>query len=881
MNIIGIKALQGANYYFEEPVIMMTLDIGEWCRYNSSDFKEFTLKLKEMLPTLSEHHCSEGMKGGLLARIDEGTGFAHIIEHVAIELQNMAGIEVGAGKTRIHEEPSIFHVVYRYIDDESGIYAGKKAVYIVEYILHSLENMPEGIERKIIEKPDLETIINEITEIKEEFTLGPSTSAIVAEAKRSGIPVIRLDKKSLVQLGAGKFARRIRATATDMTNIIAVDTAEIPSLVQSILDKSGIPIIQTRVTENVDEAIKIAETIGFPLVVKPYLGQKGKGITLNVRNEEELKSAYYRARSFTELVILEEYIEGFTYRFLVINGKTAAVARRTPASVIGDGEHTISQLADIENKNPRRGSGDKPLGKIVLDNESDFLLKSRGYRTDTILKQGEQVSLQISCSPALGGYSVDVTKMVHQSNCYFVERAVKIVGLDIAGVDVVAPSIREFFKETGGKILGVSTSPDFRPHINPAEGQGKNVAKSVIDMLFPEGSNAWIPLIAVAGTSGKTSTSHMITHILTSLGEDVGLASSEGIFMGTTKIKEGDSSNANGAQTLLRDPEAGCAIIEVSHESIEDEGLGYQKADVSVLLNLHDEYNDRNSERTEYLKKLVIRQTEDWGIAVLNADDDLVSSFAKEIRNEIIYFSSNEDNPVLKEHLDKDGTLVLYKNGEIIVRQGNDSTIPLARIYELPFTHSGKASWQIYNSLAAAASVLALGRISEGRYKTGKGRVWKPADLHFGMVSFYPSINDIPGLLNYLKIDGLEIFFDRAITEISMEYVFNFISRQFTKNKMLLAPLKPQINSSFIDSISRKAVLLFDRILLFGDIEESEWYTSLYEKNSSKITVYKKEQDALDEISGKIDREALMLYVTDNPRKSAVLLLKLQEKLGS
>ncbi len=876
MRILDIRALIGANYYFNEPIILMTVDLEAWAKLDSSKIDGFTPALTELISSLDEHHCSTGEKGGFITRLKEGTGFAHVIEHTAIELQNMAGMSIFDGKTRQFGPPSTYHIAYKYIDDEAGIYAGNKAFSIVEYLLYNLlSSLPEGIERRDVTKPDIDKIIKELIEIRDRNILGPSTQAIADEAKRCGIPVIRLDKHSLVQLGLGKYAKRIQATATERTCAIAVDIASRPSLVQSLLKDAGLPIVDTRIVDGIDEALLEAKSLGFPLTIKPFVGERGKGISLNISDEDDLKASFYRAKSFAEEVSIENFVQGQTYRFLVVNEKTIAVSRRTPASIIGDGIHTISELVEINNL--ARRSSDKKGIKVLLDEESDYLLKRLGLRTDTVLPSGQRINLQASCSSSLGGYSIDVTKMVHPENAYLAERAVRIVGLDIAGVDIIAPSIKESILKNDGKILAITTAPDFRPHISPAEGLGRNVATSVVDMLFPEGTPAWIPLIAITGTLGKTSVAHMVSHILQGLGENVGLASSEGLYVGHFKIKDSDYTGPEGAITLLKDPEVGCAVLEISSEGLQHRGLGYSMADIGVILNLDDEPLDDYPDRTLYLKEIVIRQVEEWGIIVANADDNRVVNMLKGINNPIIYFSLNTNNETIEKHLSNDGIAFIQDRGEIVFRQGEGIVTSVARLYELPFTHSGKADWQISNALAAAATVYALGLIADKKYKLKLRRGYTPSDLHYGLVSFYPTIDELPARLSYLRIGNLDFFLDKGCSDTSLLNLIRFTYRQYIKPKRLLVPCTLSVRDQYVENIINDLRDCFDEIVIYG---QGALATLLLSKGIKHIHL-RSEEESLGYVCQKMLSEGLVIYITSDAKRSKDLLLGLKEGVES
>ncbi len=547
VKLIDWRALRGANYYSYRPVIVLQVDLEQYDEVFTNTLGGFTDTLIELVPSLEEHRCSEDERGGLIVRMREGTLLGHVIEHVALELQYIAGMEVGFGKTIDSDAPGVYQVIYSYWVEEAGAAAGEYAIEIVNAIL-------EGKAATI----DIEGMIRELEDISADHYLGPSTAAIVEEAEHRGITVLRLDDYNLVQLGEGKYQRRIAASITSQTSMIGVETAGNKKLTKHMLDDAGIPVPKGTVVRRLESAVEDAEWLGYPVVVKPHDGHHGKGVTTGISGEADLREAFARAQEISDKVIVEKSYVGHDYRMLVVDGRFVAAAMREPASVSGDGEHTIEELIRLENRNPRRGYGhEKVMTRLSTSAVTQYLLERAGYTLETVLPADEDFRLELTANLSTGGSAADVTDTVHKANRFMAERIASIVGLDIAGIDVIATTLEQPVKKIGGAVIEVNAAPGLRMHLEPAVGRRRNVAAPILDMLFPRGAPHDIGIVAVTGTNGKTTTVRLIAHIMEHAGHSVGMTTTDGIYVRGNLIAEGDMSGPYSAQVVLARPARG------------------------------------------------------------------------------------------------------------------------------------------------------------------------------------------------------------------------------------------------------------------------------------------------------------------------------------
>ncbi|MGA1793486.1 MAG: cyanophycin synthetase [Thermoplasmatota archaeon] len=737
MKILEIRALRGPNYYSRYPTIFMKLDIGELEERPTDKVPDFRKRLEGLIPTLIEHRCSPGYRGGFLERVDNGTYAGHVVEHVAIELQCLARTEVGFGKTFDTNEKGIYHVVYRYRDEDLGIEAGKAAVRIVEAIYRN-------------ETVEVRPIVYNLKDIRERNLYGPSTQSIVDEAKRRNIPVIRLNSESYVQLGYGIHQRRVQATMMDNTSAIGVEIADDKERAKELLSTMGIPVPKGYSVWDIDEAKRVADRIGYPVVVKPLVGNHGRGITTDIRTPEELEIAFENARNVNRTVLVESYLVGFDFRILVIDGKFAAAAKREPAFVIGDGRSSIQELIDDINKDPTRGFGhEKNLTRIKVDYMTERLLKMKQLTLESVIPEGEKIYIKSTANLSAGGRAIDVTEEVHPVNRAMAERISQMVGLNVMGIDMIAQDLSQPICEGCGGVIEVNAAPGFRMHLSPSEGKPRNIAANVMDMLFPPGSSSTIPIVAVTGTNGKTTTVRLISHILELNGGRIGMTSTDAVVINNDPILEGDYSGPGGAKVVLMDSTIDHAVLEVARGGILRRGLGYSDSDVGVLLNVTSDHLGEGGINTledlANLKGIIIETVKETGHAVLNADDPLVLKFKDNTKGSVILFSMDPQNPALKENLEKGNMNVTVKGESIMIQKGG-WTSTVAKVIEIPITYSGKATFNIQNAMAATAAASALG-LNEKQIRAG-------------LVSFSPSLGLSPGRMNVVEVKDFKVIID-------------------------------------------------------------------------------------------------------------------------
>lgn len=758
MQIQEIKVLRGPNYWSvrRPKLIQMKLDLEELEERPTNKIEGFRERLETMLPTMFAHRCSIGTPGGFFQRVDEGTWMGHVIEHIALEIQCLAGMFCGFGRTRgTGEKEGVYFVVFNYMEEDAGVYAAKAAVRIAEALIAGMEY-------------DLENDIMRMREIREDTRLGPSTGCIVEEATKRGIPFIRLNKQSLVQLGYGVNQKRIRATIASTTSNIAVDIACNKEETKMLLSAAEIPVPGGVVIRS-EEALEAAlEKVGYPLVIKPIDGNHGKGNTTNITTIEQAKKAYAAAREHGRSIIVEKYITGFDFRALVINSKFICAALRTPASVVGDGNNTIQWLVDETNKDSRRGYGhEKVLTQIKIDQFTDKMLEDLGYTLDTIPKKGELVLLKPTANLSTGGTSTDVTDEVHPSIVFMCERISKIIGLDICGIDIMATDLHTPLNESGGAVLEVNAAPGFRMHIEPAEGLPRNVAEPVIDMLFPQGSTGKIPIIAITGTNGKTTTSRLCAHIAKSAGKKVGYTTSDGVYIQNQMMMKGDCTGPVSAQFVLKDPTVDFAVLECARGGILKAGLSFKNCDVAIITNVAADHMGLGGihtiEQMAKVKSVVAETVFPQGYAILNADDDLVYKMKETLKCNIGLFSMDENNPRIKKHCENGGLATVFENGYISILKGTWKVrVMLAK--DIPLTFDGKAIHNINNVLPAVLATYLYRDININ-------------DIRQGLQTFIPSSAQTPGRLNFFNFKNFTFLADFAHNPHGLQLLCDFVSK--------------------------------------------------------------------------------------------------------
>lgn len=736
MRVEKIQAITGPNIYSHRPVLVMSLCLDELTEKESRDFPGFNQRLLELLPGIHTHICSKGYPGGFVERLAEGTYFGHIIEHVALELTELAGVPTFHGKTRQAGEPGCYRVIVEYKAQKGTEYLLRIAVALVEALLKG-------------ESFALDEKITEAKRIIARTELGPSTRTIVEAAERAGIPWQRLDEASLIQLGYGRNRKLIAAAMTSQTSALAVDIASDKDLTKQLLNRAGIPVPQGEVVHTPEEAVSVLEWLHKPVVVKPYDGQQGRGVSLNLHTPEQVKEAFVIAHKHSEDVLVEELFVGRDFRVLVIQYHMVAASERHPAHVTGDGSHSIAELIEIENQHPLRGEGhDSALTKIIVDEVITAYLDKNELTLEHIPEAGTTVYLRENANLSKGGTAIDVTDIVHPSIKRICERAAAVIGLDICGIDLVLPDISEPLKRGGAGIIEVNAAPGLRMHVHPSKGQPREVGTAIIEMLYPDGAPARIPIISVTGTNGKTTITRLITNLIAETGETVGMTTTDGIYLKGELIFAGDTTGPRSAQMILSDPTVDVAVLEVARGGIMRGGLAYDWSDISVLSNIQTDHIGQDGitsvEDILYVKSLVAERVREGGTLILNADDERLAKLMEtprvgKIPKTVIYYSLHPDNPLLEQHTAQGG-LAFCRQQDWLVEMRADGQHPIIEVAAVPITLGGQAEYQISNTLAAIAAARAYGltrkQIAHGLesytgnvgrgnlYRIGKGYVY-------------------------------------------------------------------------------------------------------------------------------------------------------------
>ncbi len=743
MRVLETRVYRGPNLYGYNPMIRMTLDLEELEEYPSSRLPGFTEQLVACIPTLEEHGCSYGENGGFIKRLYEGTWIGHIVEHIAIELQCLAGTPVSRGKTRsVPDRPGVYYVVYSYGEEQVGLEAGELAIRLVRSLLPP--ELPSALPAEERTRFNFFCERDSLIARAQNIILGPTTAALVNEARKRDIPVIRLDESSLVQLGYGKYQKRIRASVTSRASHIAVETASDKALTNQLLRDVGIPTPGQQLVESAEAAVVAAQSLGFPVVTKPLDISHGRGVSLQLTTPEMVRRGYDIASAYNERVLVETFLPGKDYRVLVVNNKVVAVAERVPAHVVGDGERTIAELVEIVNADPRRGFGhEKVLTRIRFTHQTELLLERSGYTRDTVLAPGEIFFLSSTANLSTGGTAIDRTAEIHYETSELARRAAMVIGLDVAGIDIITPDITRPLREVGGGVVEVNAGPGFRMHLQPSEGKARNVARPVIQMLFPPRSPARIPIIAITGTNGKTTVARMVAHILKMNGERVGLTTTDGIYIDSQLYLKGDMTGPWSARIVLKDPTVDAAVLETARGGILREGIGFDRCDVGAVLNISNDHlglgGVETLEQLAEVKSLVVEIVRDDGTSVLNADDPYVVAMADRAKGRIVYWSMNttNGNTLVKEHIEQGGTAVVLQagmHGEMVAIYDAEQYVPLVWTHLIPATLEGRARHNVANVLAATAITYAQGVSIE--------------NIKQGLRTFTTSFYQAPGRLN-------------------------------------------------------------------------------------------------------------------------------------
>jgi cyanophycin synthetase len=766
LRILEERVYRGGNIWSYQPAIHLTVDLGVLEMYPTDTLPGFTDRLLELLPGVAQHSCSRGHEGGFGERLREGTWLGHVAEHVALQLQQEAGHDQRRGKTRMERgRPGVYNVVYGYADEGVGLSAGRLAVRLINDLVQHEEDF------------DFAEELDYFLRRAERTAFGPSTQAIIEEAVSRDIPYIRLNSASLVQLGQGVHAQRIRATMTSKTGALAVDIASDKDLTTKLLASAGLPVPKQETVRTVEGAVAAARGIGHPVVVKPLDGNHGRGVGLNLMTDDEVREAFAGAldQSRGGWVIVESFITGKDYRCLIVGGRMRAIAERVPAHVVGDGRHTVSELVTLTNADPRRGVGhEKVLTRIRLDDNAIELVREQGFGMDDVPPDGEMVKLALTGNMSTGGISIDRTFEAHPDNVEIAEEAARMIGLDVAGIDFICPDITQPVRETGGAICEVNAAPGFRMHTHPTVGEPQFIAKPVVDLLFAPGAPSRVPIVAVTGTNGKTTTSRMIAHIFKETGKKVGMTSTDGVVIDERLVIKADASGPRSARMVLQNPRVEVAVMEVARGGILREGLGYDRNDIAVVTNIApDHLGMRGIDTLEQLadvKAVIVEAVPRNGFAILNADDPLVRGMRNRCSGSVIWYSiqppDSREREFIERRLRRGGRALVLEpteRGDMIVIKDGARSMQLAWTHLLPATFGGTAMFNVANAMAAAGAAFASG---VGLHEIRQG-------LRTFTTSYYLS----PGRMNLIQVRGSEVFVDYCHNAPGMEVLGAFIDR--------------------------------------------------------------------------------------------------------
>ncbi|OKH35406.1 cyanophycin synthetase [[Phormidium ambiguum] IAM M-71] len=805
MKIIKLQTLRGPNYWsiHRHKLIEMWLDLEEMNEVYSNEVPEFYEGLVEILPSLEEHFCSPGHRGGFLKRVKQGTLMGHVIEHVALELQTLAGMRVKFGRARSTSQTGIYRVIFEYRHEVAGRYAAKAALRLVENI----------IDRGYYPHKELKLDLEDLRKLKAETSLGLTTESILKEAEARKIPWTELPARGIVQLGYGIHQRRIVAAQTCNTSLLGTELACDKEGTITMLREANLPVPKGTVIYRFRQLENAIAEIGFPIVIKPLDGNHGRGITLNINSWRDAEDAYDLAKSESKSggVLVERYYRGRDFRVLVVNGKVVAVAERVPAHVIGDGKSTIAELVAKVNQDPRRGDGhENVLTRITIDEHSEQLLAQQKLTVNSIPEKGEICYLKATANLSTGGTASDRTTEIHPQNIWIAQRAARIIGLDIAGIDITSPEISRPLTEVDGVIVEVNAAPGLRMHLQPSEGTPRNVAAPILDMLYPPDRPQQIPIIAVTGTNGKTTTTRLIAHIFRQTKKTVGYTTTDGTYIGEFLAEPGDNTGPQSAQLILQDPSVEIAVLETARGGILRSGLAFSHCDVGVVLNVSEDHlglhNINTLEDMAHVKSVIAEATNPDGFVVLNADDPLVAAMAKSdrVKAQVTYFSMDRWNPIIWEHIQNGGVAAVYDDGYIIFLSGED-VIQVEQAVNIPLTLGGKAPFMIANALAASLAAYVQGVSLE--------------NISTALRTFRASVEQTPGRMNLINRDNFHVLLDYAHNPAGYQALGQFVENWSTGKRIGVIGAPGDRRDQDLHKLGVLAAQIFDQVIIKEDAD--------------------------------------------------------------
>ncbi|NMF62993.1 cyanophycin synthetase [Brasilonema octagenarum] len=800
MRILKIQTLRGPNYWSirRHKLIIMRLDLENLAETPTNEIPGFYEGLVEALPSLEGHFCSPGCRGGFLMRVREGTMMGHVVEHVALELQDLTGMNVGFGRTRETSTSGVYQVVLEYLNEEAGRYAGRAAVRLCQSI----------VDRGRYPKAELEQDLQDLKDLWRDAALGPSTDTLVKEAEKRGIPWMQLGARFLIQLGYGVNQKRVQATMTDHTSILGVELACDKEATKRVLANAGVPVPRGTVINFLDDLLEAIEYVGgYPIVIKPLDGNHGRGISINITSREEAEAAYDSARQVSRAIIVERYYTGRDHRVLVVDGKVVAVAERVPAHVVGNGKSTVFELIEETNKDPNRGDGhDNVLTKIELDRTSYQLLEKQGFTLNSVLPKNEICYLRATANLSTGGIAIDRTDEIHPENIWLAQRIVKVIGLDIAGIDIVTADISRPLREVDGVIVEVNAAPGFRMHVAPSQGISRNVGGAVIDMLFPADKITHIPILAVTGTNGKTTTTRLLAHIFKQTNKVIGYTTTDGTYIGDYLVESGDNTGPQSAQLILQDPTVEVAVLETARGGILRSGLAFENANVGVILNVASDHlgiGDIDTiDQLAHLKSVVAEAVFPDGYAVLNADDHRVAAMAEKTKANIAYFTMNPESELVRKHIQKGGVAAVYENGYLSILKG-DWTHRIERAENIPLTMGGRAPFMIANALAASLAAFVQNVTIE--------------QSRAGLNTFRASVSQTPGRMNLFNLGNYHALVDYAHNPASYQALGAFVRNWISGKRIGVVGGPGDRRDEDFVMLGKLAAEIFDSIIVKED----------------------------------------------------------------
>ncbi|ASQ44787.1 cyanophycin synthetase [Legionella clemsonensis] len=796
MKILKMEVLKGPNYWSNnrKKLIVMKLDLENYEDFPTNLLPGFTDRLKKLIPSLYNHYCSPGVEGGFFRRLEHGTWLGHVIEHIALELQWLAGMKCGFGRTYSAHEEGVYNVIFAYEFEKAGLYAAEAAVKIAQ---------------TLAQEKDYFSLKNDLMALKEivaQEQLGPSTQAILTEAKKRNIPYFQYDNESLIILGHGHHQKKIWATITSQTSSIGVDIAANKELTKRILASNFIPVPHGYPLSNKEELQEVLEKLKFPVVIKPFNANHGRGVTVNINTYEKAILAFNLAKEISDKVIVEQYIKGTDYRFLVINYKLEAVAARTPAMIVGDGVHTIQQLIDRVNSDPLRGEGHENfLTKITLDESTLTILEERKLTLESVLENQQTVYLKEAANISSGGTATDVTDEIPLKTKHLIERVARLFKLDICGIDVIAKDIHRELNESNGAIIEINASPGLRMHLVPTQGKPRNVAEPIVNMLFPPGTQSRIPLVAVTGTNGKTTVVRLIAHLAKQAHFHVGYTTTEGIYLDNELVYEGDCSGPDSARVVLQDPNVNFAVLECARGGVLRSGLGFDQSTISIITNISSDHlglNDIHSlEELARVKSVVARSTIKEGYAILNADDKLVYELKDELCCHIALFSRYK-SPFIEQHCAAGGLAAFIEKDFIVISEGSKQ-YELVKVPDLPLTLKGTATCMIQNLLPAVLT----------------GYICKfPLEfMQKALSNFYLTVENIPGRMNLFDFTDYQVMVDYAHNEGAFVELKKYLSTVYCDKKVGIITAPGDRRDEDIIKLGYHSAFMFDEIIIRHD----------------------------------------------------------------